>query len=81
MCCGCPVIAANAASLPEVCADAALYCDPYDPADIAEKIDAVMDNPVLRGQLRTRGIARSGHFSWKACARATWAAIDPARLN
>src|SRR6187397_1707069 len=34
MACGCPVIVSRAASLPEVCGDAAIYCDPTNPADI-----------------------------------------------
>ncbi|MEO0855017.1 MAG: glycosyltransferase family 1 protein, partial [Cyanobacteria bacterium J06648_11] len=38
MSCGCPVIVSQAASLPEVCGDAALYCDPHDPGDIADKM-------------------------------------------
>lgn len=30
MACGCPVVASNMTSLPEVCGDAACYVDPYD---------------------------------------------------
>src|SRR5207253_1940106 len=32
--CGCPVIVSDRASLPEVCGEAAVYCDPDDPADM-----------------------------------------------
>ena len=35
MACGRPVLAARAGALPEVCGDAACYCDPRDPRDIA----------------------------------------------
>ena len=38
MAAGCPVIASSAASIPEICGDAALYCDPHSSEDIAGKI-------------------------------------------
>jgi glycosyltransferase involved in cell wall biosynthesis len=68
MSCGCPVVVSNAASLPEVCGDAALYCDPLNHADVARCIAEVMDNPVLRQQLQDRGLARSREFTWRAAA-------------
>ena len=79
MACGCPVIVAHAASLPEVCGDAALFCDPYDAADIAEKIERLMGDEALRDSLRRKALARAGQFSWAGCARRTWAAIDELR--
>ncbi len=42
---GCPIIAAHAASIPEVCGESALYFDPHDHLDIAEKIKQFTDNP------------------------------------
>jgi len=71
MACSCPVIVAQAASLPEVCGDAALYCDPYNPNDVASKIDQVMSTPALRQTLSTKGLERAGQFSWEACAYET----------
>jgi glycosyltransferase involved in cell wall biosynthesis len=44
MACGCPVIVSAAASLPEVCGDAALYCDPLDPESIARQIRRLMSD-------------------------------------
>lgn len=71
MTCGCPVIVSDAASLPEVCGDAALYCDPYSPQDIAEKIQRVMGDDKLASGLKQRGLERAKLFSWEACARET----------
>jgi glycosyltransferase involved in cell wall biosynthesis len=73
--CGCPVIAADAASIPEVCGDAALYFDPASPADLAEKLAALMANPAARGELAARGRARAAGFSWRRAAGANWDAI------
>jgi glycosyltransferase involved in cell wall biosynthesis len=62
--CGCPVIVSRRASLPEVCGDAALYCDPADPADIARCVRRVVTSENLRNDLRAAGYARSAQFSW-----------------
>ena len=47
-----------------VCGDAALYFDPFDPADISDKIVCLKDNNVLRQTLVNKGKDRtSGLFS------------------
>lgn len=69
MACGCPVIVSNAASLPEVCGDAALYVDPYSPEDIAEKIQLLISDNKLREELRRKGLERAKKFSWEKCAK------------
>ncbi len=76
MACGCPVIVSNTASLPEVCGRAALYCNPATPADIANKIDAVMRNPVLQSEMRRRGLEQVREFTWERCARMMLALVD-----
>jgi glycosyltransferase involved in cell wall biosynthesis len=68
MCCGCPVIVSNASSLPEVCADAALYCDPTDPTTLAAQLRRVLDSPALRAELREAGLRRAAQFSWSQAA-------------
>ena len=35
--CGMPIIAANTTCLTEIAQDAAIYCNPFDVNDIAEK--------------------------------------------
>lgn len=76
MACGCPVIVSRAASLPEVCGDAALYCDPADPRDIAKQMSDLVFDDSLRARLRERGLQRAQRFSWERCARETWAVIE-----
>ena len=66
--CGCPVIASYRASLPEVCADGATYCDPDDPADIALKVRRILRSRSLREELREAGFARARAFSWNRAA-------------
>jgi glycosyltransferase involved in cell wall biosynthesis len=71
MACGCPVIVSNAASLPEVCGDAALYCNPYDPKDIASTLQRLVTNPALQNELRHKGLEQAKRFSWEKCALET----------
>lgn len=67
MACGCPVAAARAGSLPEVCGDAAVLFDPLDPEAIAAGIDEALDRA---SELAERGLRRSAVFTWDATARA-----------
>jgi len=76
MAAGCPVIAANAASLPEVCEDAAIYCDPYNYEDIADKILLIMNDSSLRETLRRKGSEHARLFTWEKCVNETCEVID-----
>lgn len=69
MVCGCPVAASTAASIPEVCGDAALYFDPHDIAAIRAAMLRLHDEPALCDELRARGTRRALAFTWEAAAR------------
>ena len=66
---GCPVIAANAGALPEVCGDAALYFDPRDPAALAALLAGPARDDAVRERLRRAAIGRLTHYTWTANAR------------
>lgn len=68
MACGCPVVVSNAGSLPEVCGDSAVYCNPYDPEDIARAIYEVLSSEELKNCLSQKGLARAKIFSWEKTA-------------
>jgi glycosyltransferase involved in cell wall biosynthesis len=68
MACGCPVLAANAASIPEVCGDAALYFDPHNPADLAAALHRLMTDDQLRLSLKEKGLARAASMRWRDAA-------------
>ncbi|HEX6924112.1 MAG TPA: glycosyltransferase family 1 protein [Longimicrobiaceae bacterium] len=70
MACGCPVIVAERASLPEVCGDAALYVDPERMDDIAAAMGRILAEPELRAGLARRGPERAAHFSYRTAAAA-----------
>ena len=68
MACGCPVVAAKAASLPEVCQDAALYCDPLSVADLAAQMGTMYRDRSLREGFRERGVQLSRRYTWRSRA-------------
>ncbi|MBI1910219.1 MAG: glycosyltransferase family 4 protein [Deltaproteobacteria bacterium] len=72
MACGCPVIASDRASLPEICGDAVLYCDPDKPKEIIETIEKLLTDPTLRERLSKKGPERAKSFTWQASAKRIW---------
>lgn len=66
---GCPVIVSNVSAFPEICEDAALYCNPYDANDIADKIEQLFTDNKLKDNLRGKGLERAKKFSWEDTAR------------
>lgn len=77
--CGTPVVASRAASLPEVCGDAALYVnDPRSVDAWATALRTLTDDGALQAALRVRGTERASHFSWNATADATLAVLREA---
>ncbi|HYC03992.1 MAG TPA: glycosyltransferase family 1 protein [Azospirillaceae bacterium] len=78
---GCPVIAARAASLPEVCGQAALYADPHDPQDIARQIARVLSDPDLRRTMAAQGRERARAFGWRQSADALLTILDEVQAS
>ncbi|MET5012098.1 glycosyltransferase, partial [Burkholderia pseudomallei] len=62
--CGCPVIASNAACMPEILGDAALFFDPHSAEALASQIRLLFNDDGLRRELSDRGVQRAGHYSW-----------------
>lgn len=73
---GCPVVVSNTASLPEVCGDAAVYCNPYEPRDIANRILNVLGSEAVRLDLTRRGLEKARQFTWSACIQRTCEVIE-----
>ncbi len=71
--CGAPVVAANAAAVPEVVGDAGILVPPGDAAALAEALGALGDLPELAAELRAKGRRRAALFSWPRAARETLA--------
>jgi glycosyltransferase involved in cell wall biosynthesis len=74
--CGTPILSGNLTSLPEIAGDAAIYCDPFNVDDIAEKLYQLADSELLRQQLSQLGLERSKLFSWDEAAKRVWEEIE-----
>lgn len=68
MACGCPVLASNLSSMPEVCGEAALYFDPFSVEDMEEKIRLFASQPEVSSGLKAKGLERVKMFSWERTA-------------
>ena len=68
MACGVPVLTSNASSMPEVGADAVVYCNPNDTEDIKEQIELILNNTELQKSLSSKGLIRAKLFSWESSA-------------
>lgn len=64
--CGTPVICANNSSLAEIGGDAAIYCNPNDPEDIADKINNfISSDKNTKEKRKTMLQKQSVKFNWK----------------
>jgi glycosyltransferase involved in cell wall biosynthesis len=70
---GCPVIAANATSLPEVVGKAGILVDPLDTAAIAAAMSRLAKEAGLRAELAAKGRERARMFSWSTACEGTTA--------
>lgn len=78
MVCGCPVVTANKMSLAEIVSDAALTVEPTDAGALADAIERLWRDDILREQLIARGRDWSARFTWERCAAETYAVLEKA---
>jgi glycosyltransferase involved in cell wall biosynthesis len=68
MSCGCPVVAARAGAVPEVCGNAACLVEPGSAQALAEAIQRLADDPAERDRLRSAGLAHAAGHTWQHSA-------------
>lgn len=66
--CGLSGVCSSASSLPEVAGDTAVYCDPSDAADMADKLEHFWRDEAMRVRLSTLALERSKNFDWARTA-------------
>ncbi|MBD3391345.1 MAG: glycosyltransferase, partial [Chitinivibrionales bacterium] len=69
LCLDCPVLTSKGTVMEEVAKDAALYFDPFDPADIARVIKDVWDPGFDHASLLLRGAQVLEKYTWDAASR------------
>lgn len=68
MACGCPVIASNTSSMPEVTGNAGILVNPLDQKEIAAALGFLLSNVEERKKRSLKGMQRARWFSWEASA-------------
>jgi glycosyltransferase involved in cell wall biosynthesis len=69
MVCGCPIVASNSSSIPQVCGNAALLADPHDDAKWLKHFATLAESQTLCDELRGKGREQVRRFSWKNSAQ------------
>ncbi|MDQ6757875.1 MAG: glycosyltransferase family 4 protein [Bacteroidota bacterium] len=78
--CNVPLIVSNIGAMPEICNDAALYINPENYNDIAEKIMLIFKDENLRQQLIEKGREQIKKYSVDKVADSIWQCIIKATL-
>jgi glycosyltransferase involved in cell wall biosynthesis len=73
---GCPVVASNAGSIPEVLKGAATFFDPLDFGQIAHAIENVIFSHDVSADLCRQGFMCANSYTWESCARKTLAVYE-----
>ena len=71
MSCGAAVVASNSSSIPEVVGDAGILFEPESTGDLADILISLLNNPIERDRLITKGYQRVQSFSWEKTAAQT----------
>jgi glycosyltransferase involved in cell wall biosynthesis len=67
---GCPVIALNSSSIPEICGDAGILLDKLDVGHTLKIING-LNNESFRQELIEKGVQQAKKYSWEKCCRET----------
>lgn len=75
---GIPVITSAGSAMQEIAGDSALYADPKNYQDIAEKMMLIYKDETLRSRLVEKGLATARAYSWDKTAALMWQSIEKA---
>ena len=78
MACGASVACSNAAAMPEVAGDGAIFFDPGDAGDMAAVIRRFLDDEAFSREMSGKALARARRFSWRRTAAETIAVLKSA---
>lgn len=68
---GCPVLASNNSSIPEVCHDAPFYFDPNDQDEFRRELLRAINDEVARRAAIERGKTVAAQYEWSRCGQET----------
>ena len=68
MACGCPVIASNVSSIPEITGDAAILVDPRNVEELVTALNQILTDDKLRKDLSKKSYLNSSKYRWQNSA-------------
>lgn len=68
---GCPVIASDCGSLPEVVGEAGMLLDPADDLAWTAALESVIGDEAVAVRMRAAGLVQAARFTWRKTAEAT----------
>ena len=68
MACGCPVIASNVSSIPEITGDAAILVDPRNVEELVTALNKILTDDKLRKDLSKKSYLNSSKYRWQNSA-------------
>lgn len=68
---GCPVLCSASSCLPEIAGKGAMYFDPANYHELAEKMNQILSSDLVKDELIALGYSRSQDFSWTKTAQDT----------
>ncbi len=71
-----PVITSNKTAMPEICGDAALYINPDDFNDIADKLMLLFKDENKRNELIVNGRQQAYKYNWDKTTKLLWQAVE-----
>jgi glycosyltransferase involved in cell wall biosynthesis len=69
---GCPILASNVSSIPEVVGDAAVMADPKDTEAVAKEMAKILSEPKILKSLSGKSLRRAKEFTWEKTAAKTY---------
>jgi glycosyltransferase involved in cell wall biosynthesis len=79
--CGVPVIVSNRTAMPEICGDAAIYINPDDTEDVANKVNTLLNDIDLYERKVIAGVNHARQFTWPKSANGILKLISDACIN
>ncbi len=68
---GCPILAADASSIPEILGSAGILVDPFNIDDMKTKMFELLSDAELRKEMSKKSLERSEFFNWEKVAEKT----------
>jgi len=76
--CGVPCTTAASKVVEEACQDAALYFDPANPTDIADKLMLLYKDEALHADLKEKSKIIASKYNWQSAADSIWESLEKA---